>query len=89
MPGIKPNRQLWGRDFPVGGEWDAGATPPHIRPEQAGRWTVRREAERFVVVFHSFNNGQENLLEAFAPTKQGELDAKTCALVARDNQRFS
>ena len=89
MPGIRTNRQLWGRDFPAGGEWDAGSTPPHIRPEQAGRWTVRREAERFVVVFHSFNNGQETLLEAFAPTEQGEMDAKACALVARDNSRFS
>ena len=89
MPSIRTNRQLWGCDFPVGSEWDAGSTPPHVRPEQAGRWTVRREAERFVVVFHSFNNGQENLLEVFAPTEQGELNAKTCALAARDNLRFS
>jgi hypothetical protein len=89
MPGIRTNRQLWGCDFPVGGEWDAGSTLPHIRPEQAGRWTVHREAERFIVVFHSFHNGQETLLEAFAPTEQGELNAKTCALAARDNSRFS
>ena len=41
MSGIRTSRQLWGRDFVVGGEWDAGSTPPHIRPEQAGRWTVR------------------------------------------------
>ena len=85
MSSLKSNRQIWGLDFPIGGEWDAGATPPHLPPEQAGRWTVRREAERFIVVFHCFGNGQETLLESFPPTGQGELDAKTCALAASRN----
>jgi hypothetical protein len=89
MPGIKSSRQIWGRDFVVGSEWDAGSTPPHLHPEQAGRWTVRREAECFTVVFHSFHTGQETLLDAFAPSEQGELDAKACALAARDTLRFS
>ncbi len=85
MSGIKSNRQLWGRDFPVGGEWDAGSTPPHVRPEQAGRWTVRRDAEHFIVVFHCFSDGRETLLDSFPPTEQGELDAKACALAACNN----
>jgi hypothetical protein len=89
MPGIRTNRQLWGRDFVVGSEWDAGSTPPHIRSEQAGRWTVRREESRFIVVFHHFADGKETLLGEFPPTEQGELDAKACALDAQDNLRFS
>jgi hypothetical protein len=85
MCDVKSNRQIWGRDFPVGGEWDAGATPPLLPTTPAGRWTVRREAERFIVVFHRFSDGEETLLETFPPTEQGELDTKTFAITACDN----
>lgn len=85
MSEIKSNRQIWGKDFPIGGEWDAGATPRLWPTYPAGRWTVRREADCFVVVFHHFVDGKEALLGEFPPTEQGELDAKTCALAARDN----
>ena len=80
MSELKTHRQLWGTDFPVGGEWDARNTAPHIMPEKAGRWTVRREAERFVVVFHYFKDGSENLLAEHPNTDEGELDAKRFAL---------
>ena len=89
MSGVMSNCQLWGKEFPAGGEWDAGVTPPSHPPGQSGRWTVRREPERFVVVFHSFDNGKETLLDTFPPTEQGEIDAKTCALSARDTLRIS
>lgn len=62
------------------GLWDAKTTRPHIRPELAGRWTVRLDPEQFVVVFHHFQNGQENLLAEYPNTEQGELDAKLFAL---------
>lgn len=89
MPEIKSNRQLWGRDFPLGGEWDAGVTPPLLPKIPAGRWTVRRETERFVVVFHRFADGEETVLDTFSPTEQGEVDAKTCAIAWRDILRFN
>lgn len=89
MPEVKSHRQIWGRDFPIGGEWDAGVTPPLMPTIPAGRWTVRREAECFVLVFHRFGDGQETLLEAFPSTEKGELDAKACALSARDALRIS
>ena len=88
MDEVKSNRQIWGKDFPVGGEWDAGATPPLLTTTPAGRWTVRREAERFITVFHRFSDGEEILLESFPPTEQGEVDAKTFAITARDNQQI-
>ena len=59
MTEIKTHRQLWGTDFPLNGEWDAKTTRPNVRPELAGRWTVRRDPEQFVVIFHHFQNGQE------------------------------
>jgi len=75
------------RDFPVGSEWDAGVTPPGLCGQQ-GRWTVRREVDRFVVLFYCFNARRETFLAEFPLTEQGELDAKTYALVARDNLRI-
>jgi hypothetical protein len=88
MSEVKSNRKIWGREFPIGGEWDAGVTPPLLPTCPAGRWTVRREAERFIVVFHRFADGEETLLNTFPPTEQGEVDAKTFALVVRDNLRI-
>lgn len=84
---IKTNRELWGLDYPVGVEWDAGVTPPGFRGQQ-GRWTVRREVDRFVVFFYCFDSRRETFLAEFPPTEQGEIDAKTFALITRDNLRI-
>ena len=89
MTELISHRQIWGEDFPIGSEWDAGATPPMWLTYPAGRWTMRREENRFTVVFHRFVDGEETLLGEFPPTEQGELDAKACTLSARYNLRFS
>ena len=80
---IQSNRQLWGRDFPVNGEWDAGYTSPHTPADRSGRWTVKREETRFIVVFHRFHDGQETLLAEYPATEAGEIKAKTFALAER------
>ena len=77
-------RNIWGEDFPIGEEWDVGATPPLWPTYPAGRLTVLREKSCFIVFFHSFHGGKDTLLEEFPPTEQGELEAKTCALAAGD-----
>lgn len=89
MRPIQTNREIWGTDFPIGGEWDAGITPPHTPPGKSGRWTVRRTEQRFIVVFVYFNIKRETLLAVFPPTEQGEIDAKTCALSARQNNQIT
>ena len=89
MPTVKSNRQLWGTEFPIGEEWDAGTTAPHIPAERSGRWTVRREAERFIVIFHRYGDGVDVPLETFPPTEQGEIEAKTCAIAAREKNQIS
>lgn len=85
MANVKSHRQIWGMDFPHGSEWDAGVTPPNASLPQQGRWTVRREVDRFVVFFFCFNTKRDTLLTEFLPTEQGEIDAKIFALVALDN----
>ena len=80
---IKSNRQLFGTDFPLSGEWDAGVT--HNAPH--GRWTVRRDPDHFVVIFHHFQNSDDVLLDAFDPTEEGEIAAKNAALAAREEGR--
>ena len=89
MPEIKSHRQIWGTEFPIGSEWDAGTTPPLWPNYPAGRWTLRREEDSFIVFFHRFQDGKDTSLGEFPPTEQGELDAKACALSARDTLRFS
>ena len=88
MRAIQTNKELWGKDFPINGEWDAGLTPPHTPPGKSGRWTVRRTEQRFIVVFAYFNIKRETLLAVFPPTEQGEIDAKTCAVAARQNNQI-
>jgi hypothetical protein len=80
MPQIKSHKELWGSEFPIGGEWDARATHPATRPEEAGRWSVKREPKRFVVVFHSSQTGQDKILAEYPPSEQGEIEAKLFAL---------
>ena len=79
---IQSNRQIWGIDFPVGGQWDAGVTLPICAAEKAGRWTVKREAGAFKVVFIHFASKEEELLNTFPDSEQGEIEAKTFALAA-------
>ena len=81
MADIKSNRQIWGTDFPIGGEWDAGVT--YIAPQ--GRWNVRRDPDHFVVLFHAFETSEDILLGTFDPTEEGEISAKVAALAACDN----
>jgi hypothetical protein len=87
MSKIQSHKQIWGTDFPAGVEWDAGVTIPGFHP--AGRWTVRREAEGFAVVFHTFQPAQDVLLRTFPPDEAGEVAAKTFACLARDNGQIS
>ena len=87
MREIQTNRQLWGKAFPVGDEWDAGYTPPHMPTGRSGRWSVRREATRFIVIFHRFHDHQEILLDQFPPDDQGEIQAKTCAIYMHDTRQ--
>ena len=77
---IKSNLQIWGVDFEVGACWDAGSTLPHVSREKRGRWTVKRETERFIVCFVYTADGKEDLLNIFPSSGQGEIDAKTFAL---------
>ncbi len=80
MTDMKSHEDLWGVEFPVGGEWDAKVTRPATRPEKAGRWIVKREQTRFIVVFHRFQDGQDKILAEYPPTVQGEIAAKLFAL---------
>lgn len=89
MRPIQTNKELWGKDFPTGGEWDAGVTPPHTPTDKSGRWTVRREETRFAVYFHHFHDHSETLLAQYPVTEQGEIDAKTCAVAARQNNQIT
>ncbi len=86
---VKSSHQLWGRDMELGAEWDAGVTPPLLPSCPAGRWTVRREADGFIVFFHRFMDGEETILGTFPSTEEGEIAAKTFALSARDTLLIS
>jgi len=74
---IKTYSELHGKEAEVGYEWDAGLTPPG--DSAPGRWTVRRDTDHWVVLFHSFN-GPEYIIQTFAPTEDGERAAKGMAL---------
>ncbi len=87
MRPIQTNQEIWGTDFPIGGEWDSGLTPPHTPAEKSGRWTVKREETRFVVIFHRFHDHQETLLKQYPATEQGEIDAKICAISVRQTNQ--
>jgi len=89
MRPIQTNKELWGKDFPVDGEWDVGLTPPHTPAEKSGRWTVRREETRFAVLFYRFHDHQETLLKQYPATEQGEIDAKICAIGARQTNQIT
>jgi hypothetical protein len=79
MTQIKSNREIWGRPFPIGGEWDAGYTPFHQGVVQ-GRYTARRALGCWEVVFQPLNGEPEQLLGTFPPTEDGEIQAKNFAV---------
>jgi len=73
----KTHRELHSKEPAVGYEADMGLTP--AGDKSPGRWTVRRDPEAWVVLFHSFN-GPEYVIQPFSPTEDGERAAKTMAL---------
>ncbi len=77
---IRTHREIWGTDFPLGGEWDAGLAPFHWPPDRRGRWTVRRTETGFEVFFRSFILQRDEVLATFPPTEEGERQAKAFAL---------
>ena len=79
MTEIKSNREIWGRPFPIGGEWDAGYSPVRKGVIQ-GRYTARRALGSWLVVFQPLNSEPEQLLGTFPPTEKGEIQAKNFAV---------
>lgn len=79
LPEIKTHRELHGKDPEIGYEWDAGNTPPGDK--SPGRWTVKRTAENWMVLFRSFLSAEaEYVIQTFPPTESGERAAKGMAL---------
>ena len=83
---LRTNWALWGVPFPVGGEWDAGLTPPHTPQPQSGRWFIRRVETRFLSCFHYFVPAHNVLLDVFPPDEAGEMAAKTDAVSRRERR---
>lgn len=77
MAEVKTAQELGHGEPQVGCEWDAGLTP--LGDSAPGRWTVRRDPDHWVVIFHSFN-GPEYIIQTFTPTEYGERAAKGMAL---------
>jgi len=93
MEEVKTSKELGFGDPKPGYEWDAGNTPPG--DQSPGRWTVRRETDNWVVIFHSFaaypasgfykkgfdpSPGPDYIIATFPPTEEGERGAKKMAL---------
>jgi hypothetical protein len=81
MAKAKTAKELGQGELEVGYEWDAGLTPPG--DSAPGRWTVKRDTDKWVVLFHSFN-GPEYIIHTFPPTEDGERAAKGMALLIVD-----
>jgi len=78
---VKTSRELGFGEPTVGYEWDAGNTPPGDK--SPGRWTVKRNDDSWVVLFHSFIYkplGPDYVIATFPPTEDGERVAKNMAL---------
>jgi hypothetical protein len=81
---VKTRREVFGVDPEIGYEWDAGNTPPGDK--SPGRWTVKRNEDSWIVLFHSFTYkppkyvGPDYIIATFPPTEDGERAAKTMAL---------
>jgi hypothetical protein len=79
MNEIMTDQEIWGRPFPIGGEWDAGYAPIRAGLVQ-GRFTARRMPGGWEVVFKPLNGEPEQILQAFPPTEVGEIQAKKLAV---------
>jgi len=77
MEQVKTSKELGFAEPQVGYEADMGNTPPG--DSAPGRWTVRRDQDNWVVLFHSFR-GTEYVIQTFPSTEDGERAAKTMAL---------
>lgn len=85
---VKTSRELGHGEPKVGYEWDAGNTPPGDKAP--GRWTVKRNEDSWVILFHSsslhfiYNPPQyvspDYIIATFPPTEDGERAAKRMAL---------
>ena len=98
MNQIQTNKQIGGKDFPIGSKSRKvrGTLRRRLYPTgKSGRWTVpslgmtRREETRFVVVFHRCHDRPGIFLAESPATDQGEMDAKTCAIPARDANQIT
>ena len=71
---ITSHKEVFGVDFPDGGEWDAGYS-------YGGRWTVKRVEDCFTIYFYDFYTCEAELWEETFPlTEEGELAAKKLAV---------
>lgn len=77
MAEVKTAQELGQGEPQVGYEADMGLTPPG--DSVPGRWTVKRDPDHWVVLFHSFS-GPEYIIHTFSPTEDGERAAKGMAL---------
>ena len=77
MGQTKTARELGLEEPKVGYEWEAGNTPPG--DSAPGQWVVRREGERWIVLFHAAK-GAEYVIHTFPPDEDGERAAKTMAI---------
>ncbi|MBA7471045.1 hypothetical protein ES707_06338 [subsurface metagenome] len=88
---VKTSRELGFGEPKVGYEWDAGNTPPEDK--EPGRWTVKRNEDSWVVLFHSSIYkppqyvGPDYVIATFPPTEDGERAAKKMALKLVDMAR--
>ena len=74
---VRTHGELHGREAEIGHEADLGYTPPgHPSP---GRWTVRRDPDGWMLLFHSFR-GVEYVISRFSPTEEGERAARAMGL---------
>ena len=81
---VKTSRELGFGEPKVGYEWGAGNTLPEDK--EPGRWTVNRNEDSWVVLFHSSISkppqsvGPDYVIATFPPTEDGERAAKKMAL---------
>ena len=80
MEQVKTSQELGLGEPQSGYEWDAGNTPPGDK--SPGRWTVRRDPDHWVVLFHSFiyKVDADYIIATLPPTEEGERAAKKMAL---------
>ena len=81
MEQVKTARELGLGEPQRGYEWEAGGTPPE--DSAPGRWTVKKRARDWAVLFYS-DKGAQYVIHTFSPTEEGERAARTMALTLVD-----